>query len=418
MLSTSCKSFRKFGGLTSNLFKKSYDENSVVLYDNLPAVISHAQGLYMYDKEGKKYTDMIMGISACNQGHRHPKIVQAAKDQLDKVTTVSPAVYNEKFAEFAQYSTSLLGFDRVLTMSTGTEATDTAIKLARRFAYRNKKIPADQATILLPAGCFFGRNITASGGSTNPAMKTDYGPFTPGFEHVPYGDAKALDQALTNNKNICAFFAEPIQGEAGVVVPPEGYLTEISKICKKHNVLLMLDEIQSGLGRAGHLMAHHVEEGCKPDVITVSKSLAGGLLPFSAVFFNNEYADLMGIGDHGSTWFANPMGAAVATAALKVIDEEGLAKNSMALGKLFESSMEHLKKKTIVKDIRGAGLFRCIELQGGVTGRDFAMEAFEKHDTLFRYHGNMVRLLPPLNIKTAQLEKVFGTVEEVITSIS
>jgi ornithine--oxo-acid transaminase len=221
-------------------------------------------------------------------------------------------------------------------MSTGVEATDTAVKIARRFAYRKKNIGENQAVVLFPEGCFWGRNITACSGSTNPAMRKEIGPFTPGFDFVPFGDHEALDKKLAENKNICAFFIEPIQGEAGVRVPPDGYLTKVSQICKKHNVLLMCDEIQSGLGRSGYILAHHHEPQCKPDVITVSKSLSGGIMPYSAIYFNNELKDVMGVGDHGSTWFANPFGAAIAVAALKVIDEEELPKNAQVLGKLFE----------------------------------------------------------------------------------
>lgn len=391
-------------------FIHEVEEVSAHNYHPLPVVISKAEGIWVTDVEGKKYIDMLSAYSAVNQGHRHPRIVKALKDQADKLTLTSRAFHNDQMGPFIRKLTKLTGYDKALPMNTGAEAVETAIKAARRWGYNKKKIPADKAKIIVCDGNFHGRTTTIVGFSTDPDCREGFGPFTPGFEIIPYNDADALERAI--DTNTVAFMVEPIQGEAGVFVPSPGYLKKCREITKKHNVLLICDEIQTGLGRAGKMFCSDWE-GVRPDIIAIGKALGGGVYPVSGIVADNEIMEAAFFpGNHGSTFGGNPLACAVASVALDVIVDEHLPERSAELGEYFRSEIKKANIKR-VKEIRGKGLLTGIELHE--KARPITQELMRQGILAKDTHGTTIRFAPPLVIKKEEIESATRTIISVLS---
>ncbi|MGA7322679.1 MAG: ornithine--oxo-acid transaminase, partial [Candidatus Sulfotelmatobacter sp.] len=377
-------------------------------YHPLDVVIERAEGVWVYDVEGKRYLDCLAAYSAVNQGHCHPKILQTLEEQARKVTLTSRAFRNEQLPLLCKELHELTGFDMVLPMNSGAEAVETAIKTARKWGYKVKGIPRDQAEIIVCANNFHGRTVTIVSFSTDEQYRDGFGPFTPGFKVIPFGDARALREAIT--PNTCAFLVEPIQGEAGIVIPPEGFLREAAEICRKNNVLLMADEIQSGLGRTGKLFAY-MHERITPDVLIVGKALAGGFYPVSAVLASREILGVYNPGDHGSTFGGNPMGCAIARTALRVLIEERMVERSAELGAYFLTLLQTLRSSD-VKEVRGKGLWIGIELRS--PARPYC-EALKEEGILCKEtHDRVIRIAPPLIIRRQEIDWAFEQIAKVI----
>ena len=381
-------------------------------YHPLDVVIEKAKGIWVYDVEGNKYMDCLAAYSAVNQGHCHPRIVNALKEQAEKVTLTSRAFRNSQLPLLYKELAELTGFDKVLPMNSGAEAVETALKAARKWGYKVKGVEEGKAEIIACTNNFAGRTISIITFSTEAQYKDGFGPFTPGFKVVEYGNAKALEEAIT--ENTVAFLVEPIQGEGGVVVPPDGYLKEAYEICQKNNVLFIADEIQSGLGRSGKLFAFEYE-GIKPDGVTIGKALSGGLYPVSAFLAKKEVMDVFNPGDHGSTFGGNPLGAAVAREALKVLIEENMIENSYNMGNYFREKLREIPSKH-VKEIRGKGLFIGVELHKEAGGARRFCEALMKHGILAKEtHENVIRFAPPLIITKEEIDWAMERIREVLT---
>ncbi len=381
-------------------------------YHPLDVVIERGEGVWVYDVNGNKYLDCLSAYSALNQGHVHPKIKQALIDQAQKVTLTSRAFRNDQLPFFYKELSELTGYEMSLPMNSGAEAVETALKLARKWAYQVKQIPRYQAEIITAEGNFHGRTISTISFSTEPSYKADFGPFTPGFVTVPYGDAAAVEKAI--NANTAAVFIEPIQGEAGVIIPPKGYLKKVSEICKKQNVLLICDEIQTGLGRTGKLFASWHED-VKPDMITIGKALAGGFYPVSAVLASSKLLGLFTPGEHGSTFGGNPLAAAVARAAIRVIVDENLVENAEKLGDYFIDQLSEINSPHI-KEVRGKGLLIGVELKPEAGGARRFCEALEKKGILAKEtHQNVIRFAPPLVIDQATIDWALPSIRDVLT---
>ncbi|SDH82835.1 ornithine--oxo-acid transaminase [Aneurinibacillus thermoaerophilus] len=377
-------------------------------YHPLPIVISKAEGVWVEDPEGNKYMDMLSAYSALNQGHRHPKIIQALKEQADKVTLTSRAFHNDKLGEFYEKLSKLTGKDMILPMNTGAEAVETAIKAVRRWAYDVKKIPENKAEIIVCEGNFHGRTTTITSFSSDESYKRGFGPFTPGFKIIPYGDIEALKQAIT--PNTAAFLTEPIQGEAGIVMPPEGFLKQAREICKQNNVLFVADEIQTGFGRTGKLFACEWED-VKPDMYIMGKALGGGVFPISAVAADKEILGVFEPGSHGSTFGGNPLGCAVAIAALEVLEEENLVQRSLEMGEYFKEKLLQIENP-IIKEVRGRGLFIGVELTEKARPycealKDLGLLCKETHETTIRF-------APPLIISKEDLDWAIARIYQVL----
>ncbi|MEW9698724.1 ornithine--oxo-acid transaminase [Paenibacillus sp. SI8] len=381
-------------------------------YDPLPIVISSAQGCWAYDVEGCKYLDMLSAYSAHNQGHRHPKVVQALKDQVDKVTLTSRAFHSDVLGRWLELMARLSGKGCVLPMNTGAEAVETAIKAARRWAYDVKGIPDGQAEIIVCEGNFHGRTLSVTSFSTTSAYTRGFGPFTPGFKVIPYGDSDALEQAITDHT--AAFLVEPIQGEAGIRIPPDGYLRKAAELCKQHNVLLLADEIQTGFGRTGKRFACDWEN-IIPDVYIFGKALGGGILPISSVCADFSILDVLTPGSHGSTFGGSPLACAVSIAALEVVEEEKLSERSLALGAyLLEQLRQRLSHARVI-DIRGKGLFIGVELDE--PARKYC-EALLKEGILTKdTHENTLRLAPPLVITQDEIDWALERIVRVLNGV-
>lgn len=377
-------------------------------YLPLPIVIAEAKGVWVKDPEGNRYMDMLSSYSALNQGHRHPKIIQAVKDQLDKVTLTSRAFHNDKLGPFCKKVAELTGMEKVLVMNTGAEAVETAIKGARRWAYDVKKVPDNQAEIIVCEGNFHGRTTTVISFSSTPDYHRGFGPLTPGFKILPYGDVEAFRKAIT--PNTAAFLVEPIQGEAGVVVPPEGYLREVAAICKENNVLLIADEIQTGFGRTGKLFCCEWDDVI-PDMYVMGKALGGGVIPVSAVAGSSELMDLFNPGSHGSTFGGNPLGCACAMAAIDVIEEEKLVQRSLELGQYL---MQELKKidNPAITEIRGRGLFLGVVLN--TKARPYCEQLKQEGILCKETHENVIRFAPPLVISKEEIDWALERVRKVL----
>jgi ornithine--oxo-acid transaminase len=377
-------------------------------YHPLDVVIERAEGVWVYDIEGKRYLDCLASYSAVNQGHCHPRIVETLVKQAHRVTLTSRAFRNDQLPLLCKELHDLTGMDMMLPMNSGAEAVETAVKTARKWGYKVKGIPDGKAEIIVCAGNFHGRTITIISFSSDEQYRDGFGPFTPGFKIIPFGDARALREAIT--PNTCAFLVEPIQGEAGIVIPPQGFLQEAANICRENRVLLMADEIQSGLGRTGKLFAY-MHEGIDPDVLIVGKALAGGMYPVSAVLASKEILGVYRPGDHGSTFGGNPLGCAVARTALRVLVEENMVEHSAVLGEYFLAKLKTLRGP-VVKEVRGRGLWIGIELHSAA--RPYC-EALKELGILCKEtHDRVIRIAPPLVIQRQEIDWAFEMIKKVI----
>jgi ornithine--oxo-acid transaminase len=377
-------------------------------YHPLDVVIERAEGVWVYDVDGKKYLDCLAAYSAVNQGHCHPAIMKTAVEQLHKVTLTSRAFRNEQLPLLYKQLHDLTGFDMALPMKSGAEAVETAVKTARKWGYKIKGIPEGKAEIIVCANNFHGRTVTVISFSTDEQYKDGFGPFTPGFKVIPFGDAKALREAIT--PNTCAFLVEPIQGEAGIVIPATGFLKEAAAICKENNVLLMCDEIQSGLGRTGKLFAY-MHEGIRPDVLIVGKALAGGFYPVSGILASKEIMSVYKPGDHGSTFGGNPLGCAVARTALRVLVEEKMVERSAENGQYFLDKLKTIKSPEL-KEVRGRGMWIGIELTG--PARPYCEKLMELGILCKETHDHVIRIAPPLVITKDEIDWAFERIRKVI----
>lgn len=378
-------------------------------YHPLPIVIAQAEGVWVRDVAGKRYMDMLSGYSALNQGHRHPRIIQALKDQADKVTLTSRAFYNERMGDLLELLSGITGKEAFLPMNTGAEAVETAIKLARRWAYRVKQVPDDEAEIIVCENNFHGRTVTMTSCSSTSEYRQHFGPFTPGIRVIPFDDTEALEQAIS--PRTAAFLVEPIQGEAGIRIPREGFLRQAADLCAKHQVLFIADEIQSGLGRSGQWFAADWE-AVVPDVYILGKALGGGVLPVSGVAANRDLMDVFDPGSHGSTFGGNPLACAVAIASLKVLQEEQLIQRSRELGDYFLERLRQELHSSRVKDIRGKGLFIGIELS--VAARPYCERLMNLGMLAKETHHFTIRLAPPLIITKEQIDWAVEKIKAVL----
>lgn len=382
-------------------------------YAPLDIVIERAEGVWVWDIDGRRYLDCLAAYSAVNQGHCHPRIVDALIRQSRKVAVTSRAFHNAELGAFFRDVCELTGYERALPMNTGAEAVETAIKLARKWAYTRKGVPPGRAEILAFANNFHGRTTTIVGFSSEPQYREGFGPFTPGFELLPFGDASAARAAV--GPDTAAVLVEPIQGEGGIVVPPDGYLGELREVCSERNALLIVDEIQSGLGRTGRMFAHE-HDGIRPDVMLLGKALSGGLYPVSVVVADAEIMDVFQPGDHGSTYGGNPVGAAVARAALAVLRDEGLVENSARLG---EHALGRLRgvRSPLVREVRGRGLWIGIELSESAGGARPYCEKLARQGLLCKEtHDHVIRFAPPLVIGREELDSALDRIEKVLTA--
>jgi len=380
-------------------------------YHPLDVVIEKAEGVWVYDVEGKKYLDCLSAYSAVNQGHVHPAILKALLDQAKRVTLTSRAFRNDQLPLLYKELSEMTGYEMSLPMNSGAEAVETAVKLARKWAYQVKKVPRHQAEIIVASGNFHGRTVTIVSFSTEPSYRDDFGPFTPGFVTVTYGNADEVEKAIT--PNTAAVLLEPIQGEAGVIIPPTGYLKKVSEICKKNNVLFMADEIQTGLARTGKLFASQ-HENVRPDVVIIGKALAGGFYPVSAVLADSAILGLFTPGEHGSTFGGNPLAAAVSRAALKVIRDEKLAERSQELGEYFVEQLSEISSPHI-KEVRGRGLLIGVELKPEAKGARRFCEALKQKGILAKEtHDNVIRFAPPLVIDKETIDWALPSIREVL----
>ncbi|MFC4476127.1 ornithine--oxo-acid transaminase [Flavobacterium chungangensis] len=384
-------------------------------YHPLPVVLERGEGVYVWDVDGKKYYDFLSAYSAVNQGHCHPKIVNAMVEQAQKLTLTSRAFYNDKLGNYEEYVTKYFGFDKVLPMNTGAEAVETALKISRKWAYEVKGIPENQAQIIVCENNFHGRTTTIISFSNDETARKNFGPFTDGFIKIEYDNLEALENALNSSKNIAGFLVEPIQGEAGVYVPSEGYLAKAKALCEKHNVLFIADEVQTGIARTGKLLAVH-HENVQPDVLILGKAISGGVYPVSAVLCNDEIMNVIKPGQHGSTFGGNPVAAAVAIAALEVIKDEKLAENAERLGVILRDGLNKIaEKNNLITLVRGKGLLNAIVINTGEES-DLAWEIclkFRDNGLLAKpTHGNKIRLAPPLVMTEEQINECLEIIEK------
>ncbi len=381
-------------------------------YEPLPVVLERGEGIYVWDVEGKKYFDFLSAYSAVNQGHCHPRIVEAMVEQAKKLTLTSRAFYNNVLGEYEEYITKLFGFDKVLPMNTGAEAVETAIKLSRKWGYQKKGVKDNEAKVIVCESNFHGRTTTIVSFSTDPVAKAQYGPYTPGFVVIPYNDIPALEKAL-EDKNVVSFLVEPIQGEAGVFVPDDGYLKKASELCKKNNVLFVADEVQTGIARTGMMLACD-HENVRPDILILGKAVSGGVFPVSAVLANDDIMLCIQPGEHGSTFGGNPIAGKVAIAALEVIKDEKLAENAKRLGEIFRQEFRSIKSE-LIESVRGKGLLNAVVIrnQPGKTALDVCLAMAEAGVLAKPTHGNIIRFAPPLVITEAELREAMNRIEEV-----
>lgn len=384
-------------------------------YHPLPVVLERGEGVYVWDVDGKKYYDFLSAYSAVNQGHCHPKIVKAMIDQAQKLTLTSRAFYNDKLGDYEEFVTKYFGFDKVLPMNTGAEAVETALKVCRKWAYEVKGIPENQAQVIVCENNFHGRTTTIISFSNDEGARKNFGPFTEGFIKIEYDNLEALEKVLESSKNIAGFLVEPIQGEAGVYVPSEGYLSKAKALCEKHNVLFIADEVQTGIARTGKLLAVH-HENVQPDILILGKAISGGVYPVSAVLCNNEIMNVIKPGQHGSTFGGNPVAAAVAIAALEVIKDENLAENAERLGILLRKGLNEIaERNNLITLVRGKGLLNAIVINCGEDS-DLAWEIclkFRDNGLLAKpTHGNKIRLAPPLVMTEAQIQECLEIIEK------
>ncbi len=399
-------------------------------YLPLPVVLEKGEGVYVWDPEGNKYFDFLSAYSAVNQGHCHPKITQSLIDQAQTLTLTSRAFYNNVLGEYEKYLSNYFGFDKVLPMNTGAEGVETAIKLCRKWAYEKKGIPENEAQIIVCEDNFHGRTTTVISFSNDPDAKKNFGPYTPGFIKIPYNDLEALKNAL-NQPNVAGFLVEPIQGEAGVVVPDEDYMSESARLCKEADALFIADEIQTGIARTGGLLAVCGDCSCKghcerqktytkPDILILGKALSGGAYPVSAILADDSVMDVIKPGQHGSTYGGNPLGCKVAMTALEVVDDEHLAQNARALGEIFRSEMEKLVKTSeLFVKVRGKGLLNAVIINDtpeSDTAWRFCLALKENGLLAKPTHGNIIRFAPPLVMTKEELMECVSIIEKTLTS--
>lgn len=379
-------------------------------YHPLPVVLERGEGIYVWDTDGKCYFDFLSAYSAVNQGHCHPKIVQAMVEQARKLALTSRAFYNDVLGEWEEYVTRYFGYDKVLPMNTGAEADETALKLCRKWAYMKKGIPDGKAKIIVCNGNFHGRTITIVSLSNDPDSYDGYGPFTPGFVKIPYNDIPALEKEL-QDPNVAGFLVEPIQGEAGVFVPDEGYLKKAAELCKAHGVLFMADEVQTGIARTGKLLACD-HEGVRPDILILGKALGGGMMPVSCVLADDEIMLCIRPGEHGSTFGGNPIAAKVSMAALEVVKEEHLAENAQKLGEVFRERIQAIHSDRI-EQVRGKGLLNAVVIKpkNGKTAWDVCLKMRDKGLLAKPTHEHIIRFAPPLIINKVELMQAIGIIE-------
>ena len=385
-------------------------------YHPLPVVLDRGEGVFLWDCEGKKYFDFLSAYSAVNQGHCHPKIIAALVEQANKLTLTSRAFFNSQLGVYEEFICDFFGYDKVLPMNTGVEGGETANKLARKWGYLKKGIPNNEARIIFAKGNFWGRTLAAISSSDDPVSYEGFGPYMPGYDLIPYNDLDALAKEL-KDPNVAAFMVEPIQGEAGVVVPDEGYLAGVRKLCSENNVLFIADEVQTGIARTGKMLATDYEDA-RPDILILGKALSGGVLPVSAVLADDEVMMCIKPGEHGSTFGGNPMACVVAKAALEVVKEEGLEKNAIELGEVFRSEMRKLASKSdLVNGVRGKGLLNAIlinDTEDSSTAWDLCVKMKENGLLAKPTHGNIIRFAPPLVINKEQLMKCVEIISSTI----
>lgn len=386
-------------------------------YHPLPVVLSKGQGVYVWDVDGKQYFDFLSAYSAVNQGHCHPHIIQALTSQAQTLTLTSRAFYNDKLGPYEQFITRLFGYDRVLPMNTGVEGGETAIKLCRKWGYEIKGIPENQARIIFAGGNFWGRTLAAISSSTDPESKVGFGPYMPGYDIIPYNDITALEKAL-QDPNVAGFMVEPIQGEAGVVVPDEGYLTRVRELCSQHRVLFIADEVQTGIARTGKMTCCD-HENVKPDILILGKALSGGVLPVSAILTSDEVMLCIKPGQHGSTFGGNPLACAVAQAALEVVVNENLAENARIMGEMFRQEIRDnlIGKSPLVAEVRGKGLLNAIVINDtpdSKTAWNICLKLAENGLLAKPTHGNIIRFAPPLVINKEQLQESLAIIINTI----
>ena len=394
-------------------------------YHPLPVVLERGEGVFVWDVDGKKYFDFLSAYSSVNQGHCHPRLVKVMQEQSSKLTLTSRAFYNNLLGNCEKYLHDLFGYDKALLMNSGVEAVETAMKLCRKWAYEVKGVEPHQATILFAKNNFHGRTLSVISASNDPSSRTGFGPYMEGIGMVAYNDAEALDRALESNPNIAGFIVEPIQGEAGVVVPDDSYLTAVSEICKKHNVLFIADEIQSGLGRTGQLLATYLDGGeskLRPDIIILGKALSGGMMPVSAVLADDEIMLTIKPGEHGSTYGGNPLACAVAMEALEVLIDEELAQNAHQMGILFRKGLNEIARKNrLIKLVRGKGLLNAIVIDSSEESSlawNICMK-FRDNGLLAKpTHGNKIRLAPPLVINEEQIRESLEIIEKTLAEFN
>jgi ornithine--oxo-acid transaminase len=383
-------------------------------YHPLPVVLERGEGVYVWDLEGKRYYDFLSAYSAVNQGHCHPRIIQSLKDQAEKLTLTSRAFYNSELGQFEKYVTSYFGFDKVLPMNTGAEAVETALKLVRKWGYEVKKIAENQAKIVFCQNNFHGRTISIISASNDPDARKNFGPYTPGIVSIPYNDLAALENELKDS-NVCAFVVEPIQGEAGVYVPENGFLANSFALCKKYNVLFVADEVQTGIARTGKLLACD-HEHVKPDVLILGKAISGGVFPVSVVLADNHIMDVIKPGQHGSTFGGNPLACAVATTALQVVKDEKLAENAEKMGQLLRAELKKIEGG-LIKLVRGKGLLNAIVINDtpdSKTAWNICMKLKDNGLLAKPTHGNIIRFAPPLIINEEQLMECVHIIKKTI----
>jgi ornithine--oxo-acid transaminase len=387
-------------------------------YHPIPVVLSRGEGVFLWDTEGKRYFDFLAAYSAVNQGHCHPKILAALEKQARQLTLTSRAFYNDQLGPFAKFVTDFFGYQRLLPMNTGVEGGETALKLARRWGYVKKGIPDEQAKIIFVRGNFWGRTLAAISSSTDASSKKGFGPYMPGFSLIDYDDLGALEMAL-KDPHVAGFMFEPIQGEAGVVIPKAGYLKGVRELCDKYKVLMIADEVQTGLGRTGKLLACD-HEGVRPDILILGKALSGGVLPVSAVLCVDDVMLNIKPGEHGSTYGGNPLACAVATAALEVLRDEKLAENSQAMGELFREEIASQLKQPWVQTIRGKGLMNAIVIdpRGPVKAWDLCLKLKDNGLLAKPTHDHIIRLAPPLTINEAQIRECVGIIARTFAEAS
>ena len=404
--------------LNNQYFIELEKENGAHDYNPLPVVLSKGKGVFLWDVNGKKYYDFLSAYSAVNQGHCHPKIIKVLKDQASKLTLTSRAFHNDKLGEYMEFTTQLFGYERLLPMNTGAEGVETAIKIVRKWGHTIKGIPDHSAKIVVCDGNFHGRTSTIISFSGDKGSKEFFGPHTKGFYNVPFDDLNSLEKVFNQDKNIAGFLVEPIQGEAGVVVPKDGYLEGVRKLCTKHNILFVADEIQTGLGRTGKLLATQYEDS-KPDILILGKALSGGTIPVSAVLCNSEIMDVIKPGQHGSTFGGNPLGSAISKRALEIIINEKLADNARKLGIVFRQKIrDYIKSSKLIDLVRGKGLLNAIVVKdkngNTETAWNICLKLKENGLLAKPTHGNIIRFAPPLVINKNQMNECISIIIKTV----